>query len=200
MAKYPLNIFVDFIDRAVVEVYERKFGIQYSLLVDNMDSHSEKTVTVVLLHPGEAEQFQSDPLMNQMIRFLSKEDFQNICFVSLFPYRVKTTNDLRDLIIDEDLSDFIELNSTIIRKKLKQSDQFILSWGDRPHYIPERKFNSAIQYIEQLIASPALQQKAHIFRYSHAPSRTAKGNPDTPYKKVIESLESYKKIEQQQKR
>lgn len=199
MAKYPLNIFVDFIDRAVVEVYEKKIGVQYSLLLDNMDSHSEKMVTVVLLHPGEAEQLQSDPLMNQMIRFLSKQDFQNICFVSLFPYRVNSTNDLRDIIIEEDLSEIIELNSTIIRRKMRQSDTIVFAWGDRPHYVHERKFNSAVNYMKSLLENSSLKKKTTVFDYSHSPAWTNKGNPDTPHKKVIDSLIAYEKVEQQSK-
>lgn len=198
MAKYPSNIFVDFIDRAVVDVYEKTFGVQYSLLLDNMDSHTEKSVTVVLLHPSKAEQFQSDPVINQMLRFLSKQDFQNICFVSLFPYRVSSTDDLRDLIIEEELSDIIEMNSTTIRKKFKVSDTIVLSWGDRPHYVPSTKFKAAIRFIEQQLEGEAMQAKTKIFGYSHSPSWTAKGNPDTPVKKVIDDLISYEKIEQQQ--
>lgn len=194
MAKYPSNIFVDFIDRTLVNMYEKTFGIQYSLLLDNMDSHSEKTVTVVLLHPGQAEQFQSDPLMNQMLRFLSKEDFQNIEFVSLFPFRASTTNDLRDLIIEEELTDIIEINSQIILKKFEKSDTIVLSWGDRPHYVPTLKFNGAVRFMEQLLKQQSLINKSFLFNYSHSSAWTEKGNPDTPTKKVIESLIAYEVV------
>lgn len=198
MAKYPSNIFVDFIDRTLVGMYEKTFGIQYSLLLDNMDSHNEKTVTVVLLHPGQAEQFQSDPLMNQMLRFLSKEDFQNIEFVSLFPFRASTTNDLRDLIIEEELSDIIEINSQIIQKKFDKSNAIVLSWGDRPHYVPTIKFNAAVRFMEELLTQENLKNKSFLFNYSHSSAWTEKGNPDTPAKKVIDALIAYEKIGEKQ--
>lgn len=198
MAKYPTNIFVDFIDRTLVNMYEKTFGIQYSLLLDNMDSHNEKTVTVVLLHPGRAEQFQSDPMMNQMLRFLSKEDFQNIEFVSLFPFRASTTNDLRDLIIEEELSDIIEINSKIIQKKFEKSNAIVLSWGDRPHYVPVLKFNAAVRFMEQLLKQENFKNKSFLFNYSHSFAWTEKGNPDTPAKKVIDALIAYEKISEKQ--
>lgn len=199
MAKYPANTFIDFIDRGTVEVYGEIHRIQYSLMIDHMDSDSEKVATVLLLHPENAEQFHSDPMTNQIIRFLSKQDYQNICFVSLFPYRTATTADFRELILADELADIIEVNSDIIRKHLEISNTFILAWGDRPHYVPEVKFEAAIHFIGKLIELPKFEKKISLFQYSHAPSLTESGQPATPKNKVIESLKSLGKMIWQEK-
>lgn len=199
MAKYPTNIFIDFIDRAAVEFYGKTYRVQYSLTIDHMDSDSEKFATVLLMHPTNAEQFQSDPMTNQIIRFLSKQDYQNICFVYLFPYRATTPAEMRELILADELSDIIEVNSEVIRQHAEFSTDFILAWGDRPHYVSDRKFEAATLFVDQLIAEPHITPKVSVFKYSHAPSLTENGQPATTTNKVIESLISFEKKSKQEK-
>lgn len=194
MAKYPANIFIDFIDRAAIDMYGKQYKIQYSLTVDNMDSNSEKAATVVLLHPVRAEQFQSDPMTNQIIRFLSKQDYQTISFVTLFPYRTATTSELRDLILDESLSDILEVNSKVIRRKLDESSIFVLAWGDRPYYVPKVKFEAAVKFIELLLNEDHARDKGSLFRYSNSPTYTVNGNPSTTSNKVIDAVISFKEL------
>lgn len=191
MAKYPTNVFVDFIDRTVLEIYNKRFGIQFLLRLDNMDSESERQVTVVLLHPTQAEQFESDPDINKMIRYFSKRDFQEISFISLFPYRVATASDFRDLLLEDQLADILEQNSERIREQLHRSELFVLAWDDRPAYIPIQRFDAATQFMENLVEEQEMESKTKVFRFSKDSSYTEKGNPKNVNNRVIEETIPY---------
>lgn len=188
MARYPQNTFVDSIERDVIRIDGERHLLRYVLTLDNMESESEKTVTVIHLHPMGAEQQYSDAMTNQMVRFLSKEDFQSISFVTLFPYHVPTATQLRELIVDPRLEEVMEKNRRFIHERLMNSDVFVLAWGERPYYIPNRQFDEAFQYVMHLIQMWQKEKNVYVFRYSHAPSFTKNGQPDTPQKKVIEGI------------
>lgn len=188
MARYPQNIFVDSIERDLVRIDGEQHLLRYVLTLDNMESDSEKVVTVVHLHPLGAEQHYSDSVTNQMIRFLSKEDFQVISFVTLFPYHVPTATQLRELVVEPRLEEAMEKNRRFIHERLMHSDAFVLAWGDRPYYIPTQQFDAAFQYVMQLIQLWQKEKNVYVFKYGHASSFTKNGQPDTPYKKVIEAM------------
>lgn len=188
MARYPEQVFIDLIDKKTIEVDGTLVKLRFELQADNMESNSEMKVTVLSLHPLGAEQFNSDLEINQMIRFLCKQNYQILTFVSLFPYNVATSEQFRELASDESLKGILEQNRAAIKSAISDSDAFILAWGDRPSYIMKKRFDEAVQFVYTLIEESELLDDTFVFKYGHRNSVTEKGNPESPKRKVIEEI------------
>lgn len=188
MPKYPANVFVEYINHSIVRVFGKNRLVRYSLTVDNMDSNSEEYVSVLLMHPSSADYLKSDGLTNQLIRFLSKKDFQEINILSMFPYKAATAEELYAFISEPSTENVMQFNSGIIRKQLKRSSTFILAWGQCPYYIPKMQYDNTIRQFKSIVLEEQCQHKIHMFLYSHASSLTSTDQPEHPYRKYIEDI------------
>ncbi|GEK35594.1 DUF1643 domain-containing protein [Kurthia sibirica] len=191
MSKYPANVFVDYIDQTTIAIFGKKQDVRYSLTLDNMSSNSEYYASVLLMHPSAANRHTSDALTNQLIRFLSKKDYQEITILTYFPYKVAIAEELYHLISESTLAEVLRKNHKAIRQQIKRSTVFILAWGDRPTYIPKKQFDYALRLFKNMVIEEKCQHKIHLFTYSHADSLSVSGQPANPYRKYIETIEPF---------
>lgn len=188
MVRYPAQVFIDVMDKKTIKVDGSIVRLRFMLQADHMESNTEMKATVLSLHPLGAEQFNSDIETNQMIRFLCKQNYQILTFVSLFPYNVPTSEQFRELASDESLKEILAMNKEAIKSAISDCDVFILAWGDRPTYIMKKRFEEAVQYVYTLVEEADLLEDTFVFKYGHRKSVTEKDNPESPKRKVIEDI------------
>jgi len=191
MLKYPANVFVADVEESNIIVQDREHQLLFSLTIDNMEQNNERFVTVISLHSNGANRKKSDIVTNQMIRYLSKQSYQEMTFVHLFPYASSSAEQLYEMVSSDSFERVLQENVEVIRSFLRQSTTVILAWGARPAYIPMSPFKKAVESIKRLLIEEQCTDKTNIFEFGHTPELSTDGQPNNPYRLSIDRIKAF---------
>ncbi|KJD40525.1 hypothetical protein QD46_07705 [Paenibacillus polymyxa] len=202
MAKYiSKNIIGEPVcERSIIVQTDAKLIEKREILKIKLNKSGNKSVSVIMMNPSEADSAKSDGTVNKVIKFFVKPshsplnernreitDIKHLNILNLLPiynHKSKGLNNDLDIIIKEQskeqLQALFESNIELAIETIKTSDYVVLAWGMPDEFPLPLYYKLAAKVLEEVIDSP---KEIFVFRVKNSRAKyhlTKRLNPPHP--------------------
>lgn len=183
----------------IVQTYDKLIEKREILQIE-LNKLGDKSVSVIMMNPSEADSTQSDGTVNKVIEFFVKSfqrplnernkritDIKYLNILNLLPIynpNSKGLNNDLDIIINEQSNEYLqsllESNIQLTLETISTSDYVVLAWGMPEKFPLPLYFELAAKVLEEVIDSP---KEFFVFRVRNSKARyhlTRHMNPPHP--------------------